>query len=251
MRVLVWLVTLLILAGDASAQNGPSTWTAVHSEVLSVRKGEVPVALSYDEGLRLRHFHLRLSASHPFDAKLVRAHDGTILFSGRRDSKMETLVDWGRGEIAHLTIEPRGRQTLQVVLEIAGDPRDEGLEVYSFQVNRFLRLYESGERELAKRALENALNEDSDDSMAAALLARVWKSEGITTPPREIESESETEGVWDEIAADQHWRRVRGTLEQVWRTAGADCRAPRSPGRRRGRRRWHRPDREPQRRPGR
>jgi hypothetical protein len=164
---------------DTLAEN-PQTWPVVFSRVLRVAPGAArQITLDWD-GIKARQFYLRLDAVEPFDATLVRRHDGSRLFDGHMESHYETLVPWGKGEAANLSLSVHRAyrvedqdQALYVTLSLARDENEVGLAIYSFYMNRFLWLYRRHELVAARRALDKALMEDPQDSLALSLRERL------------------------------------------------------------------------------
>ncbi len=160
--------------------DNPQTWPVVFSRVLRVAPGAArQITLDWD-GLKARQFYLRLDAVGPFDATLIREHDGSRLFDGHMESHYETLVPWGKGEAADLSLSVHKAhrvededQALYVTLSLARDEDEMGLAIYSFYMNRFLWLYRRHELVAARRALDKALMEDPRDSLALALRERL------------------------------------------------------------------------------
>ncbi len=168
------------IAKSDTVVDNPQTWPVVFSRVLRVAPGAArQITLDWD-GLKARQFYLRLDAVGPFDATLVREHDGSRLFDGHMESHYETLVPWGKGEAADLSLSVHKAhrvededQALYVTLSLARDEDEMGLAIYSFHVNRFLWLYRRHELVAARRALDKALMEDPRDSLALALRERL------------------------------------------------------------------------------
>lgn len=222
-RLIFLPLLLLTVTVTSSAKDvPPGAWKVVHSETLFFEQGQVPALLTWADGLQARRFHLRIEGARSFDAKLVRARDGTILYGGRRAARHSAVIPWGRDEVAHLTIDSRWRDGVQVVVELAVDPNEEGLAVYSFEVNRFLRFYEAGKMERAKEALAFALAEDPTDSLAAGLWTRLWKSEGLTVPPAVVGDEEEEQDRWLAIAEGQRLERLEREVGKALAAAGSD-----------------------------
>lgn len=212
------LATLLAAAGGTP----PEAWDVVLREQLLFEPGAVPVILSWEKGLRARRFHLVAEAGRPFDLTLVREHDNTRIFSGRRSQRYAVLVPWGRGEAAHLSAHSRDGRALRVNLRLAVDPSEQGHAVYSRGVNEFLRLYEDERPKEARAALARALAEDPADTMAAFLWRRSWRAEGLTTPPSEVGSEESERRWWSRIAESQRQRALATEAERIREEAGAD-----------------------------
>jgi hypothetical protein len=167
-------------AQSDSLEENPQTWPVVFSRVLRVVPGAArQITLDWD-GLKARQFYLRLDAVEPFDASLVRKFDGSILYSGHMESHHEALIPWGKGEAADLSLSTHKAhrvedqdQALYVTLTLARDKDEERLAIYSFQLNRFLWFYRLHDLVAAKRALDKAVMEDPQDSVALALWQRI------------------------------------------------------------------------------
>ena len=170
-------------------------WPVRFSRVYRFRPGEVGQITLEWEGIKARHFDLRLDALVPFEATLTRSRDGSILFHHCCDARAQAVIPWGRDESAYLAIQSHGslggqsspdgiasiddreRGGLEFTLSLAIDPHEEGLEVYRFQVNRFLDLYREGEFDRARYALALALQEDPHDSTAVLLSRRLQEEQ--------------------------------------------------------------------------
>ena len=163
-----------------SLKENPQAWPVVFSRVLRVEPGaDRQITLDWD-GLKARQFYLRLDAVEPFDATLIRKYDGSILYDGHMESHHEALVPWGKGEAADLSLSVRKAhrvedrdQAVYVTLTLARDKDEEGLAIYSFQLNRFLWFYRLHDLVAARRALDKAIMEDPQDSVALALWQRI------------------------------------------------------------------------------
>lgn len=214
MRSLLILGFLLPLfaSSPVRGQDRPETWPVVHSEVFRVEGGEIrQIPLSWD-GIRARRFHLRLESTRHFDATVTRVKDGEILFSGRFEPRYAALIHWGRDEYAHLTLWSKWSDGQLITLNIATDPEEEGLAVYSMHLNRFLEFYAEGEFARAERALSKALMEDPEDSLAQLLWSRMWEERGVGSPPETAGNEARAElAIRDARAAMEDGKPGRAT----------------------------------------
>ncbi len=172
-------------------EENPLAWPVGFSREYHFHRGEVGQITLDWEGIQARRFDLRLDALVPIEVTVTRARDGAILLHACCDAHAEGVIPWGRGEIAHLTIQAHGTlggqsspdgigsiddratEGLDFTLAVALDPGETGLEVYSFQVNRFLDLYRRGKLDEARYALDLALREDPSDTTAALLARRM------------------------------------------------------------------------------
>jgi hypothetical protein len=215
------VLVLLVLARGAPADDTfPEAWEASYEESFVFEHGQAPVVLSWSDGLHARRFYLRLDANEPFDARLVRDQDGVILYDGRRANRHHVMIPWGYDETAHLTIDPYDADRVMIVLEVAVDPRETGLAVYSFQVNRFLRFHESQDTRRGKEALALALSEDPTDEMAGRLWAAVWKAEGIDAPRPDASSGRSEPEAWLNIAENLQLDRMGYEADTIFTEHG-------------------------------
>jgi tetratricopeptide (TPR) repeat protein len=220
----LFLLGLLCTAsmGSGTAEDNPLTWPIRYSESNHYERQSMgQIILSWD-GLKARRFFLTLDAQGPFQATLIRNHDASILFHGRRASHYESLIDWGRGELAHLTVSTNQETGLWITLNVATDPREDGLAIYSYQVNRFLRFFARKDFKRAEASLVLALAEDPQDSTATMLWQRIQDEKGLTVAPKKIQSEEEERLQWMGIAEGMRIRDLSERVEAALSLAGPD-----------------------------
>lgn len=175
-RLLLLGIVCTMSAGFEASPDNPRTWPERFNEGYHFQRQALGQLTFSWEDLKARRFFLVLDAQGPFQATLVRDRDAQMLFAGRRASHYETLIDWGRGELAQLTVSSARDSGLDLTVRISTDPREEGLEIHSFQVNRFLRFYEEKDWKRARACLRAALSEDANDSTAMFLQRKLDES---------------------------------------------------------------------------
>jgi tetratricopeptide (TPR) repeat protein len=217
------VLALSLAAGPlALADSDPRGWPVRFSEVYRYQRAQVgQIALSWD-GLKAREFFLVLQGQSSFDATLTRDRDGSILYGGRRASHYEALIPWGQDEVAHLTLTGRRDEGIVITLSLATNPAQDGLVVYRFHVNRFLRLYEQKNLPKAKAALERAMEEDPSDSLAALLWRHLWRDEGLTAPPMKVWTEEQERLLWLRVAEGQRISQLRSQVQEALAAARPD-----------------------------
>ena len=179
----VLLMLEVVPLSSASAAPRPESWPVIFSETFRLETGEMRQSPLTWDGIQARRFYLRLTATHHFDTTITRVKDGSILFHGRLEPRYGVLIPWGRDEYAHLTLWSRSDEALQIHMSLATDPEEDGLEIYSLHLNRFLALYEAGDLTEAERALSKALAEDPQDEVAQVLWSRLWEERGVGSGP--------------------------------------------------------------------
>lgn len=201
-------LTLLALAltvaviPTATAESTPLSWPIAFQEIYVLRPGEGTQLRLDPEGMTARRFHLRVRSETPIRVDVTRDYDGSVLFSERRTSDVNALIPWGRGERGVISIVNASQDLrIEVSLEIATDPAEEGEPVPGFYVNRFLELMQAGELTTdpavlrrARGLLDQALTQDADDVVARRLLESLGHSVETTdlTRIREIRTRLES-----------------------------------------------------------
>lgn len=220
--VLSWVAMAWLAISAAATEPGTLGWPHRFSESYSIGRGEtLQLPLEWDD-LKARRFLMRLDAPRAFDVLVTRDRDGAILFSGRRSQHHQAVIPWGRGETAHLALAAPRDLAVLVTVQLATDPAESGLAIYTYHVNRFLQLYAEGDSTRAVHALEAAIAEDPADSVAALLWRSAWHGAGMTAAPMRVDSDEQARLLWLTVAEGQRVQRLRRAVPQALAAAGPD-----------------------------
>jgi tetratricopeptide (TPR) repeat protein len=203
------------LAAAATTDHEPALWPVRFSEIYVIDPRSSTQLRLEPDAFRARRFHLRVHGPREFEVVVTRARDGAMLWAERRITRASKLVPWGRDEFGHVSISNPHDRVLEVTVEVATDPREDGLRVYSFFVNRFLEVYGAGDMERAEALLSRALAEDPSDTTATVLLDRLWKELGLTQAPVAVTTEAEERRAWKQIAERQRVNLVTAEVDSL------------------------------------
>lgn len=201
-------------AGESSA-DAPELWPVRFSQVYVVDPHSSTQLRLEPDVFRARRFHLRLHGLREFEVTVTRARDGSLLWAERRITEASKLVPWGADDFGHVSVSNPHDRPLEVTVEVATDPSEDGLRVHSFYVNRFLEVYGDGDMERAETLLSQALAEDPADTTASVLLHRLWKELGLTQPPVSVSTEAEERRAWRQIAERQRLNLLTARVDSL------------------------------------
>lgn len=211
----VLLGTIVRAAPGETPSQAPALWPVRYSQVYVVDPHSSSQLRLEPDVFRTRRFHLRLHGTLEFEVTVTRARDGSLLWSERRVTETSQVIPWGAEDFGHVSLSNPHDRAIEITVEVATDPAEDGLRVHSFYVNRFLEVYGSGDMERAETLLSQALAEDAQDTTASVLLHRLWKELGLTQPPVEVTSEAEERRAWRQIAERQRLNLLTAHVDSL------------------------------------
>jgi hypothetical protein len=157
------------IAVAAGTQEVPPGWEEWTSQAYTLASGEsMPFHVDWDQIPVRRWLLLVEGDTRPSYLNLRRAHDGSLVYDQRDETRHLVEIPWGEGE--SLSCLLRAEQGGAFAVSLWGPPRDDYLRAYSYEVNRALEAIEADDLDRAQAHLLSALREDPDDAVAQTLL---------------------------------------------------------------------------------
>jgi len=170
------LICLMAAAFAAIASENEATdpvWETWSSESYTLAPRESFQLRIYAKDVPARRWTLVVDGGDALcDLSVLRYRGEELVYYKISEQRHHVVIPWGTGEELNATITNSSHdQTGAFVVSIKGPPQDQLQASYSYQVNRALEAFSSGQRNKAEKLCREALLHDETDAVAMVLLA--------------------------------------------------------------------------------